>query len=304
MKSFFSFLLNSVISLRPINLFLISITQTLTSVFLLHKPLCISNIFTSADNNTNAFWCPNLYSLILATVLSAAAGYILNNIMDRKIDLINYPNRGSFTEKNLSFLYFLNSIFFVIALLLGFFISLPIGSSILGSIILLVLYAKYSKKIGVLKPILVSFLTSFSVILVGLLEYTSIPPTIWLFSIWAFLISMIREISKDLEDLEGDTSQNSFTSVIHLGKAKSRIVLYSLSIFLILSITISVFISAITFPNLIHKTLMILLTGIFIYFVYRIERKNSNFVDYKNYKNLSFFCKLIMLVGILGMSVY
>ena len=235
MKSFFRFLLqfscffyslflSFIFSLRPLNLFLITLTQTLVSVFLLNNSLCVSNIFTL--NYTVS--CTHFYFLILATVLSAAAGYILNDVFDRKIDLINSPKRGTFTEKNLSLLYFLSSLFFGIALLFSFVISFQIGICVLFSVALLIFYAKYSKKLGIFKPILVSFLTFFSIVLVGFGKFTtfsSIPIVVWVFSIWAFLLSMCREIVKDLEDLEGDSFQNSFTSVIQLGTKKSILLL-------------------------------------------------------------------------------
>jgi 4-hydroxybenzoate polyprenyltransferase len=164
---------------------------------------------------------------------------------------------------------------------------------------LLIFYAKCSKKIGIWKPILVSFLTAFSIILVGLFDSTgSISSTIWLFSVWAFLLSMLREIIKDLEDLEGDSFRNSFTSVIQLGERKSFLLLNFLSVLLILSIIISVFISSTNFPNSVHKLIMIVLVGIFIFL---LNAKNSNS---SNYKNLSLFCKIMMLIGILGMMVY
>lgn len=292
MKSFFSFLLQFLYSLRPLNLFLIVLTQTLVSVFLLNESLCVSNLFIK--NNYIDF-----YFLILVTVLSAAGGYILNDIFDRKIDLINSPKRGDFTTKNLSFLYFLSSAFFIVALFLGFVISSEIGICVLFSVVLLIFYAKFSKKVGIFKPILVSFLTAFSIVLVGLEKFnsfSSIPILVWIFSVWAFLLSMCREIIKDFEDFEGDSFQNSFTSVIQLGKTKSIWLLKFLSIFLILSIFLSVFIYPNTYSTSIHKILIIILIGIFIFLL-----NNSKITSYKK---LSLFCKIMMLVGILGMIVY
>lgn len=302
MKYFFSFLFNITLSLRPLNLFLIILTQTLTRVFLLNTSLCVSNLFIK--NNSDYTTCTNFYFIILATVLSAAAGYILNDICDKKIDLINSPKRGFFTEKNLSFLYLLSSLFFGIALLLGFLVSIEVGFAVFLSVGLLIFYAKKSKKIGVLKPILVSFLTAFSILLVGFPQlinsFNSISVTIWLFSIWAFLLSMIREISKDFEDLEGDSSQNSFTSVIQLGKKNSILLLNILSILLIFSLLLAIFISTNSLFNSLHKLIMLLLTGIFIILLNRNNSDSST----KHYKKISLFCKIMMLVGILGMMVY
>lgn len=302
MKSFFSFLYQLISSLRPLNLFLILLTQALTSVFLLNNSLCISNLFSKPIPTS----CLDFYFLVLATVLSAAGGYMLNDCCDRKIDLINSPKRGLFTEKNLYLFYFLSSLFFGISLLLGFLISLQIGFSVLLSVILLIFYAKNSKRIGILKPIIVSFLTGFSIVLVGLLDSNSIssiyyvPSIVYFFTSWAFLLSMTREIIKDFEDLKGDSLENSFTSVIQLGKRKSILLLYSISILLMFSIISSVFVSNTTFYNSIHKIVMIVLIGIFI-FLLNNEKFNSST---KVYKKLSLFCKIMMLVGILGMIVY
>ncbi len=279
-------------SLRPLNLFLIALTQTLTSVFLLNHSLCISNLFTK-NRLTN---CIDFYLLILATVLCAAAGYILNDVFDRKIDLINSPQRGIFTTKNIYLLYVLSSLFFGIALFIGFVISLSIGISITSSVVLLIFYAKYSKRIGVFKPIIVSFLTAFSIVLIAFLSSDSIPSTVYFFSSWAFLLSMNREIIKDFEDLEGDSFENSFTSVVQLGKRKSILVLNLISVLLIISLLSSVFFSMNSFATSIHKVLMIILVGIFI-FLLNNQKSHS-------YKKLSLFCKVMMLIGILGMIVY
>ncbi len=297
MKSFCSLVFQLYSSLRPLNLFLILLTQTLTSVFLLNNSLCITNIFKKTD----FIFCFNFYLLVLATVLSAAAGYILNDIFDRKIDLINSPKRGLFTEKNLYLFYFLSSLFFGVALFSSFIISFQIGFAVLFSCILLIFYAKYSKQLGILKPILVSFLTAFSIVLLGFLySFDSIPITIWLFSIWAFLLSMIREIIKDFEDFEGDISQNSLTSVIHLGKRKSKVLLILLSSLLILSLLVVPFFTLNTSFGFLHQLIMIVLVGNFIFLLNNKKFNSST----KNYKKLSLFCKIMMLIGILGMMVY
>lgn len=300
-KSFFSFLLQLFSSFRPLNLFLIVLTQTLTSVFLLNNLLCFSKLFYIK----NIIFCRDFYFLVLATVLSAAAGYIVNDIFDRKIDLINSVRRGLFTEKYFYFLCVLSSLFFGVALFFSFLISFKIGFCVFLSCVLLIFYAQYSKKIGILKPILVSFLTAFSILLIGLLaSFDSISTTIWLFSVWAFLLSMLREMIKDLEDWEGDFSQNGFTSVIQLGKKKSFLFIYFLSVLLILSIIISVFILDSTFSTSMHRLIMLVLIGIFLFlFNKKLNKKKSN-LSTQDYKKLSLFCKIMMLAGILGMIVY
>ncbi|WP_291726040.1 geranylgeranylglycerol-phosphate geranylgeranyltransferase [Bernardetia sp.] len=286
MEFFFSSSL--IAAFRPLNLFLIVLTQTLSSVFLLNHSLCISKLF-----NQNQYI--NFYLIVLATVLSAAGGYILNDCFDRKIDAINTPERSQFTEKNLSLLYFFSFILFGVSIFIGFVINLKIGFSVLLSILILIFYAKYSKKVGILKPILVSFLTAFSIFIVSILE-SSIPVSIYFFSLWAFFLSMLREIVKDLEDWKGDVFQNSFTSAIQLGKQKSHWFLYILSTLLIFSILLSIFFVPNTVSNTTHKIIMI---SLILFFMIKLNNAHS-----VSYKKLSLFCKIMMLVGILGMVVY
>jgi len=84
--------------------------------------------------------------------------------------------------------------------------------------------------------------------------------------------------------------------VIQLGKKNSLILLHFVSVLLIFSIIISVFFSTNDFANSIHKLIMIILIGIFLFLL--------NNQELNSYKKLSLFCKIMMLVGILGMIVY
>ena len=160
---------------------------------------------------------------------------------------------------------------------------------------MLIFYAKYSKKLGIAKPIIVSFLTAFSIFIVSFLDF-SIPFSIYFFSLWAFLLSMLREIVKDSEDLKGDISQNSFTSVIQLGTEKTHYFLNILSATLIFLVVASVFYIPNTVSNTVHKIIMI---ALILFFLFKLNYKRSI-----SYKKLSLFCKIMMLVGILGMITY
>ena len=177
--------------------------------------------------------------LVLATVFIAAGGYIINDIMDQETDSINRPNQvivgRSISESMAYNLYFG---FTISGALIGFYLSNLIyrdnffGIFIITSL-LLYIYAKSFKQIAVIGNILVSLALALSVIIVGLFDI--IPATdqvnrfqmmLWLellfdYAVFAFLLNFIREIIKDLEDINGDYNQGMRTLPIVLGVSRT-----------------------------------------------------------------------------------
>ena len=177
--------------------------------------------------------------LVLATVFIAAGGYIINDIMDQETDSINRPNQvivgRSISESMAYNLYFG---FTIAGALIGFYLSNLIyrdnffGIFIITSL-LLYIYATSFKQIAVIGNILVSLALALSVIIVGLFDI--IPATdqvnrfqmmLWLellfdYAVFAFLLNFIREIIKDLEDINGDYNQGMRTLPIVLGVSRT-----------------------------------------------------------------------------------
>lgn len=177
--------------------------------------------------------------LVLSTVFIAAGGYIINDIMDQETDSINRPNQvivgRSISESMAYNLYFG---FTIAGALIGFYLSNLIyrdnffGIFIITSL-LLYIYATSFKQIAVIGNILVSLALALSVIIVGLFDI--IPATdqvnrfqmmLWLellfdYAVFAFLLNFIREIIKDLEDINGDYNQGMTTLPIVLGVSRT-----------------------------------------------------------------------------------
>ena len=177
--------------------------------------------------------------LVLSTVFIAAGGYIINDIMDQETDSINRPNQvivgRSISESMAYNLYFG---FTIAGALIGFYLSNLIyrdnffGIFIITSL-LLYIYATSFKQIAVIGNILVSLALALSVIIVGLFDI--IPATdqvnrfqmmLWLellfdYAVFAFLLNFIREIIKDLEDINGDYNQGMKTLPIILGVSRT-----------------------------------------------------------------------------------
>jgi 4-hydroxybenzoate polyprenyltransferase len=186
--------------------------------------------------------------LVLSTVLIAAAGYVINDIFDQETDYYNRPNTliigKSITEKGAYNLYFILNI---TGVAIGFYLSNLIQKpSFTGAFIIisatLYMYATSLKQMLLVGNIIVALLLSFSVLLIGLFDL--LPATydgnraemgimfsmLIDYAVFAFIINLIREIVKDMEDVEGDYNQGMSTLAIAIGKVKTSRVVMGLAI--------------------------------------------------------------------------
>lgn len=233
--------------------------------------------------------------LIFSTVLTAAAGYIINDFYDRKIDEINKPHKvliGRIFTTNFA-LYFYAA-FSVGAIILGFLISMYIGLIQIFCVLSLYLYSLYFKKIALLGNVLVAFLSALVVLIVNVL-YLQHFPLVYIFSAFAFFISLIRELIKDIEDIEGDRVGGCQTFPILYGILNTKRLIYCIiAIFIALLFAVSYFFflvqSLVSVGNIMVAVLLLFLA----YRLY-LARQKSDF------HFLSSFCKLLMLVGMLSM---
>ena len=186
--------------------------------------------------------------LVLSTVLIAAAGYVINDILDQETDYDNRPNSiivgKTISEKAAYNFYFTLNI---TGVGIGFYLSNVIQRpSFTGAFIIisatLYMYATSLKQMLLIGNIIVALLLSFSVLIIGLFDL--LPATYdgnraemgILFSmlidyaVFAFIINLIREIVKDMEDIEGDYSQGMSTLPIAIGVIKTSRIVFGLAI--------------------------------------------------------------------------
>lgn len=189
-----------------------------------------------------------LLLLVLATVFITAAGYIINDYFDIRIDAINRPDTLLVSNKISrhqalvwhSVLSILGiSIYVLLAWMLRFW---PLAFLGVLSTVLLWFYSTHFKKMPILGNVVVALLASISIFQIVLFEphlwAYSIKPwflsdrinPFWLLfgiSVFAFLLNWMREIVKDMEDIEGDANENCRTYPIIYGlKAAARFVNY------------------------------------------------------------------------------
>jgi 4-hydroxybenzoate polyprenyltransferase len=256
--------------------------------------------------------------LVLSTVLIAAGGYVINDIFDQDTDSENKPSKtiiGSKISESMG--YNIYVALTVAGVGIGFYLSNVIMKPSFATLFILIasllyIYATSLKQMLLVGNVIVAFLLSFSVIIIGIFDLY--PATYEgnqkemgvLFSIlidyavFAFIINFIREITKDLEDVNGDYNQGMHTLPIILGVQRTAKVVFGLSfipLFILLYYTNSYFAS----NNLYVATIYSLLTlvGPLLYFTIKSWTAKTK----KDFHHLSLVLKMVLLFGIMSISV-
>ncbi len=264
-----------------------------------------------------------LAMLIVSTVLIAAAGNILNDLSDIKVDQINKPEKiiiGSLIQvKTANFwAWMFNGIGFVLALLLSYqleFIQLALIQMMV--ILLLKRYSTSFKNKVLVGNLLVALFTALSVFLVYLYNVVSIinDPIIlaalqkqlpFIFTLtqayvfFAFLSNLIREITKDAEDIEGDKIFAIRTFSVAYGTEKAVLLMRSLNA--LLAISLSYFVYYSFKMNWIYLAVYLIVAVLIPVFYFEWTARKAKLKT--DFMDLSFLSKIIMLAGILSMQVF
>lgn len=278
--------------IRYKNILIISITQ-IFSYYFLSPYIQIADILSS-----------RFLLLISATFLSAAAGYIINDYMDVKLDMVNKPESviiGKSISRRWAIL--LHSGFNILAFILAWQISYRVAGLVLTCSLLLWMYSQYFKKSYLLGNLLVALMTASTIfILIPFDENTNIEACI-AYSVFAFFSNLIREIIKDTEDMRGDSKFNAKTLPIKLGTRKTKKILQYLQvIFIIACIGLVSYYPFISNTNnvyfvsfLSYIILVVILPSVYsLYLIWNADTK-------KHFTRLSFISKLTMVLGVLSM---
>ena len=176
------------------------------------------------------------FSVLLASFAAAftlSAGNIINDIYDLGIDKVNRPERplpsGKISKNSALILYFL---LIAASLILSWFINLYAFIIVIIATILLVLYSKFLKRVLFIGNILVALLTGLVFIFGGVVVRN--PSAAIIPALFAFLINFIREVVKDMQDVDGDKNAGVNTFPIRYGFQKSKILILLMTFTLIL----------------------------------------------------------------------
>ena len=256
--------------------------------------------------------------LVLSTVLLAAAGYVINNIFDVASDTINKPNdvvigKGISETRAYNIYFGLN----ITGVAIGFYLSNVIMRPGFATIFILIasllyFYSTTLKQIMLLGNFVVALLLALSVIIIGVFDLfpatnvdnkaqmASLFSILIDYALFAFMINFIREIVKDIEDVNGDYNQGMNTLPIAIGISRAAKIA--------LGFAIIPFILSLLYINkyFMENNLLIVTLYAFafvlaplLYFIVKIFGATSQ----KEFHHLSTVLKLILLFGILSILV-
>ena len=186
----------------------------------------------------------DLTLMILITILLGAGGYIINDYYDTDIDRINKPEK--WIAGNLWNLRTVR-IIYVVIVLLGFILSVWLAAR-LGLVRYLFIYPvavtglwlySYALKC---RPIIGNLWVSlFCAGVIGIVALPDIllenkghiREELWLYMIFAFISTWLREVVKDIEDMDGDAKANCTTAIVRFGLKPAKIMVIIIGLMLI-----------------------------------------------------------------------
>jgi len=229
----------------------------------------------------------------LAAAFTAAAGNIINDIYDIETDRISHPERvlvlSSISKKAALNEYRLLNL---IAIIISSGVSDILLLIVISSTIILFFYSFYLKKLPLIGNITVAFLTGLVFIYGGFAAGNSTAAIIP--AVFAFLINLIREIVKDIQDIEGDSKLNCKTFPIRFGILASKRLVILISIVLIL-FTLYPFVTQLYRIEYFIVVMLIVNPVLVLSLKYLFDEKKVN-----NLNIVSRLLKLNMVVGLLA----
>ncbi|MEO8413489.1 MAG: geranylgeranylglycerol-phosphate geranylgeranyltransferase [Ginsengibacter sp.] len=218
------------------NLAFIALTQMLFRFFILR--FVYTNGAAHIENIKVSL--PLFYCLVFASVCIAAAGYIINDYFDVNIDIVNKPSKiivGRYIKRRWAI------VLHIVLSFLGFAMSCYVGYKLrnmyvpvcnLLAIVALWFYSTTFKKKLLIGNILISLLTAWVILVLTVSEYRfsiAYEDIYWkrliklsfIYAGFAFIISLIREVIKDLEDMPGDAKFGCTTMPIVWGVQVSKV---------------------------------------------------------------------------------
>lgn len=287
---------------------------------------CCVVVPMKAWNNVPLFLdAPHFLLLSLSTILIAAAGYIINDYFDVRIDIINRPGKviiGRLISRRwaIAMHTLLNIIGLLIAVYLGWQLhNFRVISIQLACTILLWFYSTTFKRQFVTGNIAVALLTALTVLILAVFEPALYPyinftyfieeqgrvlvnpfGVIAVYTYFAFMLTWMREIVKDMEDFKGDAEDGCVTMPIRIGLQRSSWWVIFLGVLAVVPLAVAAFrLFAGAWMALgIYIVLALVLPLVLL--MIRLPRKATQ----QHYALMSRWLKIIMLAGIASLLLY
>ncbi len=262
----------------------------------------------------------NLILIIIASICIAGAGNIINDYFDVNIDVINKPNKvviNQYIKKRWAIFWHL--ILSLVGIVLSFYVANSINCIWIGilnslSVFLLFIYSASLKKKFIIGNILISLLTAWVILVLVLPEYFELIKYQFvslenyykifrigiLYATFSFIISLIREVIKDIEDVDGDRENKCRTLPIVLGTNAAKVFI---TVWLMVIITLLI-IAQVYVVSFGWWLSIVYAFAFLIWPLVSIQKKLLKATKVSDYSELSKKVKWVMMSGILSMIFF
>jgi 4-hydroxybenzoate polyprenyltransferase len=262
--------------IRGYNIPIIALAQYLSAIFILAPEQRALSILLDF----------NLFIIVLASSLAIASGYIINSFYDSKKDLINKPNKSQLdrlvSQKTKLKVYF--SLNFFVALI-AFFVSFRAVLFFSGYIFLIWFYSHKIKKYPIVGNLMAALLAILPFFAILLYFYLKMPlyeiesnsgklAVILAHGTFVFLLLLIREMIKDLENLKGDFANNYKTIPIIYGELTSKKIMTGLALLTVMPVYFLVNVYDVGYMDIYFYSGFIIMIFFLIY-LWKWERKEQ-----------------------------
>lgn len=276
-------LLSLVSVIRGYNILVLVLAQYLAAIFVFSPKKSLRNIVFDID----------LLYIVLASICVVAAGYIINNFYDVKVDRINRPLKtgiDNYVKQSTKLkLYFtLNFLGFFFGFLISIRAALFFAIYIFG----IWFYSHKLKKYpftGLVSATVLTILPFFAIFV----YFQNFSKIIFVHAIFLFLVIMVRELLKDLQNMKGAIVNDYDTFPVVYGEVRTK----QLSIFLLL-LTLFPIVVLFSYPALSYMRYYFyfaLLALLFVAFYL------FHAVEQKQYRFLHNILKLLLLLGVFSL---
>ncbi|WP_433765188.1 geranylgeranylglycerol-phosphate geranylgeranyltransferase [Flavobacterium ginsenosidimutans] len=258
---------------RGYNIPIIVLAQYLSAIFILAPEIRALDILLD-------FY---LFLIVFASAITIASGYIINNFYDSQKDLINRPNK-SMLDRLVSQKTKLNVYFSLnfLAVLMASIVSWRAFLFFSAYIFLIWFYSHKIKKYPIIGNLMSALLavTPFFAILLYFYNKISFEEienhmshfvVISAHAIFLFLLLLIREMIKDLENLKGDLITQYRTIPVLYGEKISKQIITALTLLTILPVYVLVNIHDVGYMDIYFYVCF----GVLLFFLIYLWRSNS-----------------------------
>lgn len=277
---------------RPLNVLFIVLAQFFAGYFL--------NFSADIDLliEYNYFW------LILATASSAVYGYWFNDLMDRDRDQINEKGVKYIHRMDKPLVYIHLLLFLFVAVYAANHVNMAVITLVIATLVFLTLYSLFFKNLPGLGNLLIAALCFVSIYAVSWVFDGVDRLLVIHFSVLAGMVTLSRELVKDMEDIKGDLATRARTLPIAIGTGRTSILVYILLLFVMSFLVVSLYYQQ-NFLSTPLKYVYYSYCLLFIIIPLYKAAVDVRFAKEKgDYQQLSLILKYVLYTGVLSMLFF